>query len=92
MFAGPAAGRTARQTAEKREAVQRNARLAKARKRISLEDFTRVLAEGKVDSLNLIIKGDVSGAVAALEEALLNIEVDDSVQLRILHHGVGAVT
>jgi translation initiation factor IF-2 len=84
--------RTARQIAEKREAVQRNALLAKARKRISLEDFTRVLAEGKVDSLNLIIKGDVSGAVEALEEALLKIEVDDSVQLRILHRGVGAVT
>ena len=84
--------RTARQIAEKREAVERNAQLAKARKRISLEDFTRVLAEGKVDSLNLIIKGDVSGAVEALEEALLKIEVDDSVQLRILHRGVGAVT
>ncbi|GAA2087022.1 hypothetical protein GCM10009840_26020 [Pseudolysinimonas kribbensis] len=84
--------RTARQIAEKREAVERNAQLAKARKRISLEDFTRALEEGKVESLNLIIKGDVSGAVEALEEALLKIEIDDSVQLRILHRGVGAVT
>jgi translation initiation factor IF-2 len=84
--------RTARQIAEKREAAERNAQLAKARKRISLEDFTRALEEGKVESLNLIIKGDVSGAVEALEEALLKIEVDDSVQLRILHRGVGAIT
>jgi translation initiation factor IF-2 len=84
--------RTARQIAEKREAVERNAQLAKARKRISLEDFTRALEEGKVDSLNLIIKGDVSGAVEALEEALLKIDVDESVQLRIIHRGVGAVT
>ncbi len=84
--------RTARQIAEKREAVERNAQLAKARKRISLEDFTRALEEGKVDSLNLIIKGDVSGAVEALEESLLKIDVDDSVQLRIIHRGVGAVT
>jgi translation initiation factor IF-2 len=84
--------RTARQIAEKREAVERNAQLAKARKRISLEDFTRALEEGKVDALNLIIKGDVSGAVEALEEAMLKIEVDDSVQLRIIHRGVGAVT
>jgi translation initiation factor IF-2 len=84
--------RTARQIAEKREAVERNAQLAKARKRISLEDFTRALEEGKVESLNLIIKGDVSGAVEALEEALLKIEVDSSVQLRILHRGVGAIT
>ena len=84
--------RTARQIAEKREAVQRNALLAKARKRISLEDFTKALEDGKVESLNLIIKGDVSGAVEALEESLLKIEVDDSVQLRIIHRGVGAVT
>ena len=84
--------RTARQIAEKREAVERNAQLAKARKRISLEDFTRALEDGKVDALNLIIKGDVSGAVEALEESLLKIEVDDSVQLRIIHRGVGAIT
>ncbi|UFS60087.1 translation initiation factor IF-2 [Subtercola endophyticus] len=84
--------RTARQIAEKREAVERNALLARARKRISLEDFTKALEEGKVESLNLIIKGDVSGAVEALEESLLKIEVDDSVQLRIIHRGVGAVT
>ncbi|MFK0401466.1 translation initiation factor IF-2 [Microbacterium sp. NPDC090225] len=84
--------RMARQIAEKREAVERNALLAKARKRISLEDFTRALEDGKVESLNLIIKGDVSGAVEALEESLLKIEVDDSVQLRIIHRGVGAIT
>ncbi|MDO5052019.1 MAG: translation initiation factor IF-2, partial [Pseudoclavibacter sp.] len=84
--------RTARQIAEKREAVERNAQLARSRKRISLEDFTRALEEGKVESLNLIIKGDVSGAVEALEESLLKIEVDDSVQLRIIHRGVGAIT
>ena len=84
--------RTARQIAEKREAAERNALLAKARKRINLEDFTKALEDGKIDSLNLIIKGDVSGAVEALEESLLKIEVGDSVQLRIIHRGVGAIT
>ncbi|MBN9150096.1 MAG: translation initiation factor IF-2 [Micrococcales bacterium] len=84
--------RTARQIAEKREAVERNALLARSRKRISLEDFTKAIEDGKVDSLNLILKGDVSGAVEALEESLLKIEVDDSVQLRIIHRGVGGVT
>ena len=84
--------RTARQIAEKREAVERNALLAKARKRINLEDFTKALEDGKIESLNLIIKGDVSGAVEALEDSLLKIEVGDSVQLRIIHRGVGAIT
>ena len=82
--------RTARQIAEKRDAIERNA--AQARKRISLEDFTKALAEGKVDMLNLILKGDVSGAVEALEDSLLKIDVGDDVDLRIIHRGVGAIT
>jgi len=84
--------RQARQIAEKREAADRNALLAKTRKRVSLEDFTKALEDGKVEALNLVIKGDVSGAVEALEDSLLKLEVDDSVQLRIIHRGVGAVT
>ena len=84
--------RTARQIAEKREAAERAAQLAKRRKRISLEDFTQAIEDGKVDTLNLIIKGDVSGAVEALEDALLAIDVGDSVDLRVIHRGVGAVT
>lgn len=84
--------RTARQIAEKREAADRNAALAKRRKRISLEDFDQAVADGKVDTLNLILKGDVSGAVEALEDSLLKIDVGDSVQLRVIHRGVGAIT
>jgi translation initiation factor IF-2 len=84
--------RTARQIAEKREAAERAATLAKRRKRISLEDFTQALEQGKVETLNLVLKGDVSGAVEALEDALLKIDVGDEVELRIIHRGVGAIT
>lgn len=84
--------RTGRQIAEKREAADRNAALAKRRKRISLEDFDQAVAEGKIDTLNLILKGDVSGAVEALEDALLKIDVGEDVQLRVIHRGVGAIT
>ena len=84
--------RTARQIAEKREAAERAALLAKRRKRISLEDFTKALEQGKVETLNLVLKGDVSGAVEALEDALLKIDVGDEVELRVIHRGVGAIT
>ncbi|MGO1336410.1 MAG: translation initiation factor IF-2, partial [Cellulosimicrobium funkei] len=84
--------RTARQIAEKREAAERAALLAKRRKRISLEDFTQALQQGKVETLNLVLKGDVSGAVEALEDALLKIDVGDEVELRVIHRGVGAIT
>ncbi|WFP17597.1 translation initiation factor IF-2 [Citricoccus muralis] len=85
--------RTARQIAEKREAAERNATLARRRKRITLEEFDQAVAEGKIDTLNLIIKGDVSGAVEALEDSLMKIDIgEDDVQLRVIHRGVGAIT
>jgi translation initiation factor IF-2 len=84
--------RTARQIAEKREAADRQALLARSRKRISLEDLNEALAAGKVETLNLILKGDVSGSVEALEDALLKIEVGNEVELRVIHRGVGAIT
>ncbi len=84
--------RTARQIADKREAAERAATLAKRRKRISLEEFTQALEQGKVETLNLVLKGDVSGAVEALEDALLKIDVGEEVDLRIIHRGVGAIT
>ncbi len=84
--------RTARQIAEKREAVERAAVLAKRRKRISLEDFTKALEMGKVQTLNLILKGDVAGSVEALEDALLQIDVGEEVELQVIDRGVGAIT
>jgi translation initiation factor IF-2 len=81
--------RIARQIAERRQAMGRNAQLAKARKRVSLEDW---LEKSKVDTLNLILKGDGSGSVEALEDALLNIDVGAEVEIRIIDRGVGAIT
>jgi translation initiation factor IF-2 len=81
--------RTARQIAEKRQAGERHAALAKARKKVSLEDF---LEQSKVTTLNLILKGDVSGSVEALEDALIQLDVGSEVDLRVIHRGVGAIT
>jgi translation initiation factor IF-2 len=80
--------RTARQIAEKRQAAERNAQMTKARKKVSLEDF---MEQSKVETLNLIIKGDVSGSVEALEDALLKIDVGNEVEMRVIHRGVGAI-
>ncbi len=84
--------RVARQIAEKREAMERNAQLAKTRKKVSLEDLTKILEQGRIETLNLILKGDMAGSVEALEDALLKIDVGDDVDLRIIDRGVGAIT
>lgn len=82
--------RIARQIADRRSARKRNALAARSRKRISLDDLDAALKE--TSQLNLILKGDNSGTVEALEEALLGIEIDDEVALRVIDRGVGGVT
>jgi translation initiation factor IF-2 len=82
--------RIARQIADRRSARKRNALAARSRKRISLEDLESALKE--TSQLNLILKGDNSGTVEALEEALLGIAIDDEVELRVIDRGVGGIT
>lgn len=84
--------RMARQIAEKREARERAAMQAKRRVRRTLEDFMASMEKGESQELNLILKGDVSGSVEALEDALAQIDVGDEVSLRVIDRGVGAIT
>ena len=84
--------RVARQIAEQRQSRERAASLAASRGRPTLESLFERLKEGEKTQLNLILKGDVSGSVEAVEDALLKIEVSDEVSLRIIHRGVGAIT
>ena len=85
--------RVARQIAEKRDARERAAMLAKSTGRRTLEDFMSSMEKGESEELLLILKGDVSGSVEALEDALAKIDVGgDEVRLRVIDRGVGAIT
>jgi translation initiation factor IF-2 len=84
--------RTARQIAEKREARERAAMQAQRRVRRTLEDFMASMEQGESQELNLILKGDVSGSVEALEDSLAKIDVGEEVSLRVIDRGVGAIT
>jgi translation initiation factor IF-2 len=84
--------RIARQIAEQRQARERAAQMANSRGRATLETLLERIKEGEKTTLTLILKGDVSGSVEALEDALVKIEVSDEVQLKIIHRGVGGVT
>jgi translation initiation factor IF-2 len=84
--------RMARQIAEKREARERAAMQAKRRVRRTLEDFMASMEKGESQELNLILKGDVSGSVEALEDSLAQIDVGEEVTLRVIDRGVGAIT
>jgi len=84
--------RVARQIAEQRQARERNAALANRRGRATLETLLDRLKEGERSTLTLILKGDGSGSVEALEDALLKLDVPEEIELKIIDRGVGAIT
>jgi len=85
--------RVARQIANQREARERFAQQAKAARRVTMENWQKTLEEGERSELALLIKGDMSGSVEALEESLLKIDAGgDEVGIRIVGRGVGAIT
>ncbi|MBR3359521.1 MAG: translation initiation factor IF-2 [Aeriscardovia sp.] len=84
--------RAARQIAEKREATKRAASLAKRHKIVSLESLQKQFKKAEVDMLNLVIKGDSSGSVEALEDELMKIKVSEEVGIQVIHRGVGTIT
>ncbi len=84
--------RMARQIADRREARQRAAMLAKTTRRKTLDQLFEQLEKGETQELKLILKGDSAGSVEALEDSLAKIEIDDEVSLRVIDRGVGAIT
>src|SRR5690625_4640381 len=67
--------RVARQIAQQREARERFALQAKSARRVTLDTWQDHLKEGERSELLLIVKGDMSGSVEALEESLSKIDV-----------------
>lgn len=85
--------RSARQIAEKREAVQRAAVLSKRHKKVvTLEALQEQFKKSEINMLNLVIKSDSSGSVEALEDELMKIDVSSEVGIDVIHRGVGAIT
>jgi translation initiation factor IF-2 len=85
--------RVARQIAQQREARERFAQQARSSRRVTLDNWQRTLEEGERNELLLLIKGDMSGSVEALEESLLKIDAGgDEVAIRVIGRGVGAIT
>nr|WP_239580003.1 translation initiation factor IF-2 [Microlunatus panaciterrae] len=84
--------RMARQIAERRAARLRMAAQAAGTRRKTLDQLFEQLEKGETQELLLILKGDGSGSVEALEDALSKIDVGDEVSLRVIDRGVGAIT
>ncbi|MBV8727635.1 MAG: translation initiation factor IF-2, partial [Candidatus Eremiobacteraeota bacterium] len=83
--------RVARETADKRKTRRRDTRIAAgAGQKVSLETFMQMPTEGK-KTLNLIIKADGQGSLEALRARMETLSTE-SVDIRVIHGGVGAIT
>lgn len=58
---------------------------------VSLDDFMNKVNQGKLKTLNIIIKADVQGSVEALKQTLTAIE-NEEVRVVCIHSAVGNVT
>lgn len=79
----------AREIASKRQRIKREQDVRHL-KRVALTNVYDQIREGKIQELNLIIKGDVDGSVEVLCDTLEKLS-NEEVRVVIIHRGVGAI-
>ncbi len=82
--------RKAREVALFRQGKYRDVKLAK-QQAAKLENMFSQMEEGKVNILNLVLKGDVQGSVEALSDSLTRLSTSE-VAVKIVASGVGGIT
>jgi translation initiation factor IF-2 len=96
----PAAGDTfiamtdaveAREIAQKRQRLEREAQNRRSARGGTLEDISRALKEGAVSQLRIIIKADQGGPAEALADSLAQLGTNE-VRVDIVHRGVGQIS
>lgn len=80
----------AREIATKRAEHARAKELSKSTK-VSLEEMSGLIAEGKIKQLPVIIKTDVGGSLEAIKGSLEKIQ-NEEVKVKVIHAGVGGIT
>jgi translation initiation factor IF-2 len=81
----------ARDIAQKRQRLEREAQNRRSARGGTLEDFSRALQEGQVSQLRVIIKADQGGPAEALADAIAQLGTAE-VRVDVVHRGVGAIT
>ena len=81
----------AREIAQKRQRLDREAHSRRTVRGGTLEDISRALKAGEVSALPIIIKADQGGPAEALADALAQLSTSE-VRVEVVHRGVGAIT
>ena len=81
----------ARDIAQKRQRLEREAQHRRSGRAKTLEDFMAERVEGGVAMLRVIIKADQGGPSEALADALAQLSTGE-VKVEVVHRGVGAIS
>jgi translation initiation factor IF-2 len=81
----------AREIAQKRQRLEREAQHRRTGRVKTLEDFMTERAAGGAAALRIIIKADQGGPAEALADALAQLSTAE-VKVEVVHRGVGAIT
>ena len=55
-----------------------------------VDDMMKLLQEGELSSINIIIKADTNGSVEALKDGLLKLSTEE-IDIQVVHSGVGGI-
>jgi translation initiation factor IF-2 len=80
----------AREIAQKRHRLDREAHHRRTSRGVSLEDLAKQIGEGKAQVLRIIIKADQGGPAEALADAFAQLSTGE-VRVEVVHRGVGAI-
>ncbi len=78
-----------KQVQEERKTRERE-NMIKEQSRVSLDDIFAQVEEGKMKTLNLIVKGDVQGSVEAVKQSLEKLS-NEEVRVKVIHSAAGAI-
>ncbi len=80
----------AREIATRRSQLKREQR-ERTQHLPSLMDLSRRIAEGNVQELNIIVKGDMDGSVEALSDSIEKLSTSE-IKVNVIHKGIGAIS
>ncbi len=80
----------AREYAQKRHDYERHKELSRSTK-TTLDELTSLIAEGKLKTLNVVLKTDVHGSLEAIRSSLSEMR-NDEVKVNVISSGVGGIT
>jgi translation initiation factor IF-2 len=81
----------ARETAQKRQRLDREASHRRTSRAVSLEDLSKRLEDGRAEALKIIIKADQAGPAEALADSFAALSTEE-VKVEVISRGVGAIS